>query len=252
MGAERNQGAPDTLGTAVQVIAGVAERTARFSEPHREEPVTFPARARPTLGRVLLPLSRRAEQTMGMPQQATRWTAEMVRALPDDGNRYEVVDGELLVTPSPAALHQRAVSLLHIELGVYARAQGFGEALPSPADLELDPHGMVQPDVFVQGLVGGRPARDWNTGAPLLLVVEVLSPSTARADRTTKRRRFQRAGIPEYWIVDLDARVIERWRPGDERPEVLGDAIAWRPHGASAPLTIELPSLFARIHGEAL
>jgi Uma2 family endonuclease len=191
---------------------------------------------------------------MGMPQHATptRWTAEMVRALPDDGNRYEVVDGELLVTPAPAELHQRAVSLLHIELGLYARAQGFGEALPSPADLELDPEGMVQPDVFVQGFVNGRPSRAWNTGAALLLVLEVLSPSTARSDRTTKRRPFQRAGIPEYWIVDLDARVIERWRPGEERPEVLGDAITWLPAGASAPLTIELPPLFARIHGELL
>lgn len=187
---------------------------------------------------------------MGMPQQATRWTAEMVRALPDDGNRYEVVDGELLVTPAPGYPHQRAVAGLLVELANYARAQGGLEVLPSPADIELDPHGMVQPDVFVQGLVDGRPPAAWNTGAPLLLVVEVSSPSTARADRTTKRRRFQRAGIPEYWIVDLDARVIERWRPEDERPEVLGETIAWRPQGAAAPLTIELAPLFARIHGE--
>ena len=189
---------------------------------------------------------------MGMPQQATGWTAEMVRALPDDGNRYEVVDGELLVTPSPGYPHQRAVRELLMLLDEYLRGAGLGEVLPSPSDIELDPESMVQPDLFAQGLVDGRPPRDWNSGAPLFLVVEVLSPSTARADRTTKRRRFQRAGIPEYWIVDLDARVIERWRPGDERPEVLGEAITWLPAGASAPLTIELPPLFARIHGEVL
>lgn len=187
---------------------------------------------------------------MAMPHSTTLWTAEMVRALPDDGNRYEVVDGELLVTPAPSRLHQRAVHRIATLLDPYVEALGIGAVLTSPADIELDPHGMVQPDVFVDGLVAGRLPRAWNVGAPLLLVVEVLSPSTARADRTTKRRRFQRAGVPEYWIVDADARVIERWRPGDERPEVLGESIAWQPAGAREPLTIELPPLFARIHGE--
>jgi Uma2 family endonuclease len=189
---------------------------------------------------------------MGMPQHATRWTAEMVRALPDDGNRYEVVDGELLVTPAPTRPHQRAVTILAVLLAEYARKAGIGEALTSPADIELDPHGMVQPDVFVEGLIDGRLARAWNVGAPLLLAVEVLSPSTARADRTVKRRRFQRAAVPEYWIVDLDARVVERWRPDDQRPEVLGEDLVWHPAGAREPLTIALPPLFARIHGERL
>ena len=189
---------------------------------------------------------------MGMPQQAKSWTAEMVRALPDDGNRYEVVDGELLVTPAPTAPHQRAVTILAVLLAEYARAAGIGEALLSPADIELDPHGMVQPDVFVQGFIEGRPARAWNVGAPLLLAVEVLSPSTARADRAVKRRRFQRAAIPEYWIVDIDARVVERWRPGDARPEVLGETIEWRPAPGADPLRIALQPLFARIHGEVL
>lgn len=189
---------------------------------------------------------------MGMPQSATRWTAEMVRALPDDGNRYEVVDGELLVTPAPTWDHQRIVRDLVLLLDPYIESQGLGEAMISPSDVELDTHGLVQPDVFVQGLVGGRPARGWNTGAPLLLVVEVLSPGTARADRTTKRRRYQRAGIPEYWIVDLDARVVERWRPGDDRPEVLGETLTWQAPGATSPLAIELPALFARTHGETL
>ncbi len=189
---------------------------------------------------------------MGMPQSVTRWTAEMVRALPDDGKRYEVVDGHLLVTPSPSYPHQRAALELAVLLREYVRAPRLGEVLLSPADIELDPESMVQPDVFVQGLVEGRLARGWNSGASLLLVVEVLSPSTARADRTTKRRRFQRAGVPEYWIVDADARTIERWRPQDERPEVLSESITWSPSPGSEPLTIDLAALFARIHGEAL
>jgi Uma2 family endonuclease len=176
----------------------------------------------------------------------------MVRALPEDGNRYEVVDGELLVTPSPTWDHQRIVLGLGTLLDHHIRSLGLGEAMISPSDVELDAHGLVQPDIFVQGLVDGHPSRGWNTGAPLFLVVEVLSPSTARADRTTKRRRFQSAGIPEYWIVDLDARTIERWRPRDRRPEVLSETITWCPSPDAKPLTLDLTTLFARIHGERL
>jgi Uma2 family endonuclease len=180
------------------------------------------------------------------------YTAEMARALPDDGNRYEVVDGELLVTPSPSDLHQRAVMALALLLDPYIRLLRLGETLSSPADLELDPFALVQPDLFVRGLVDGRLPRGWKPLAPLLLVVEVLSPSTARVDRTTKRVRFQRARIPEYWIVDLDARMIERWRPDDERPELLADSISWQPAASADALAIDLHALFARIHGETI
>jgi Uma2 family endonuclease len=83
-----------------------------------------------------------------------------------------------------------------------------------------------------------------------LLAVEVLSPSTARADRTIKRRLYQRAGIPEYWIVDLEARLVELWRPSDDRPEMLEDTLSWRPDPAVPPLTIELPDFFRRVLGE--
>ena len=81
----------------------------------------------------------------------------------------------------------------------------------------------------------------------LLLVIEVTSPSTARQDRQLKRRRYQRAGVPEYWIVDLDARIVERWRPQDERPEILDEQLTWQPQPGAAPLEIDLVSLFARV-----
>jgi Uma2 family endonuclease len=80
----------------------------------------------------------------------------------------------------------------------------------------------------------------------LLLAIEVLSPSTARADRTTKRRRYQRAGVPEYWVVDLEARLVERWRPAEERPEVLTDELVWRPDPSAAAFALDLPTFFAR------
>ena len=78
----------------------------------------------------------------------------MVRALPDDRKRYEVIDGGLLVTPSPTGLHQRAVSRLIVLLDPYVNACGLGTVLASPADIELDREGYVQPDVFVTGLLG--------------------------------------------------------------------------------------------------
>lgn len=185
---------------------------------------------------------------MGMPETLDRWTAARVRELPDDGNRYEVVDGELLVTPAPKFDHQDAAFELAKTLSTYlARTAGVGHAVMSPADIEFDPDTLVQPDVFVVPLTRGRRPKDWTDVRGLLLAVEVLSPSTARADRTVKRRRYQRAGVPEYWIVDLDARLVERWRPGDERPEIVTERLEWQPQGSAAALIIDLVALFARV-----
>lgn len=187
---------------------------------------------------------------MAMPGTLERWTAARVRELPDDGRRYEVVDGELLVTPAPRLLHQKAVFQLARLLDDHVRLVGGAHVFSSPADVEFDPHTLVQPDVFVAPSVKGRSPRAWSEIANLLLAVEVLSPSTARADRTTKRRRYQRAGVPEYWVVDLDARLIERWRPGDERPELLSEDLRWELREGVAPLDIDLAAYFGVVLDE--
>lgn len=85
-------------------------------------------------------------------------------------------------------------------------------------------------------------------GLPLL-VIEVLSPGTARADRFYKRRRYLQAGI-EYLIMDLDSRLVERWLPGAERPDILAEQVRWHPDGASAPFVLDLEPFFTRILGE--
>ncbi len=196
---------------------------------------------------VPLPPSRRAEHYMGMPAAARHWTAEMVRALPEDGRRYEVIAGELFVTPAPSFDHQDAVAKVFLLLNGYLKRTGAGYAAFSPADIAFDEHTLVQPDLFVVPLMDGRRPRRWTDIARLLLAVEVLSPSTARADRTVKRQLFQRVGVPEYWIVDVEARLIERWRPGDTRPEIVSDSLEWQPDPRHAPLRIDLPGLFAAI-----
>jgi Uma2 family endonuclease len=176
----------------------------------------------------------------------TYHTAEMVRALPDDGNRYEVVHGELLVTPAPRAWHQEVVARLSGTLRQYLRAQPIGHALMSPADISWSDDTLVQPDLFVVDLPEAR-TLDWAQMRTLLLAVEVLSPSTARADRFTKRRVYQQQGIPAYWLVDPDARLVEVWAPDASFPTVERERIAWRPAGAEHALVVELGELFRPI-----
>ena len=175
----------------------------------------------------------------------------MVRALPDDGNRYEVVDGILLVSPSPSWPHQRAVAELWAKLNAYLRSNRAGAAYLAPADVEFNPRRMVEPDAFVVPLVDGRVPMHFDAVRSLLLAIEVLSPSTARSDRHIKRRLYQSEGVGEYWIVDLEARSVERWRPADERPEILDVRIAWQPTGAPTSLEIDLVRYFADVFDEA-
>ncbi len=182
---------------------------------------------------------------MGMPAQQTEWTADMARALPDDGKRYEVLDGELFVTPSPRLSHQLVVGSIFVALDAYVRAHSLGLALMSPADIEFSPRRLVQPDVFVAPSTAKGPPRDWRDISSLLVAIEVLSPSTARADRQRKRRIYQSEGVPEYWIVDSDARVVERWRPEDERPEIIADVLEWHPRPDVEALSIQLETLFS-------
>ena len=187
---------------------------------------------------------------MAMPAQHTEWTVDMVRALPDDGNRYEVIDGELFVTPSPSVFHQRAISELHNLVSPYVKAHRIGEALHSPADVVVyGPHKFVQPDFFVLPLLNGLPVRAWTEVGRLILTVEVLSPSTAGTDHTRKRTLYQEKAVPEYWIVDIDERTVYRWTPNASVPEVLTEALHWQPDGEFPPLVIDLPAYFDRVQG---
>ena len=129
---------------------------------------------------------------MAMPAQPTEWTVEMVRALPDDGNRYEVIGGELFVTPAPSWTHQRAVRELLRVLMPYLEQHAVGDPIIAPADVLFGPKDMVEPDLFVVPLIEGKAPRTWEQVGRLLLAVEVLSPSTLRADRGDKRELYQR------------------------------------------------------------
>lgn len=193
---------------------------------------------------------------MGMPatldDRNHKWTVEEVWALPDvPGERYECVDGELLVSPSPARSHQRCAGYLHVQLwGYVGLAPRIGDVLLAPSDVRLDDFTLVQPDLFVAPLIDGRRPNGPRASERFLLVIEVLSPSSQRADRLVKRRRYQRSA-DVYWIVDPEARLVERWLPDDDRPEILTESISWHPAGREGALVVDLPALFLEASGEA-
>ena len=124
------------------------------------------------------------------------------------------------------------------------------ELFTSPADVVLGPRTVVQPDLFVAARTPGRRLESWSDVGVPVLAIEILSETTAVRDRGLKRRSYQQAGVGEYWIVDLDARLVERWRPEDTRPEVVDGVLEWiLPGGASG--TIDLPSFFREVFEEA-
>ncbi len=171
------------------------------------------------------------------------YTADMVRAMPDDGNRYEVVYGELLVTPAPRPWHQVVVERLSLALGNYLEREPVGLVLSSPADISWGPDVLVQPDVSVVPLDEAR-TLTWSRMRTLLLVAEVLSPSSARGDRFLKRLRYREACVPLYWVVDGDSRTVEVWTPEVDFPAVEQERLVWRPSNAAEPFVLSLEGLF--------
>jgi len=172
------------------------------------------------------------------------WTAEMVRAMPEDGNRYELVWGELLVSPSPRRAHQRVVFRLARLIAAYCEEHQLGETLPSPADISWSDDTLVQPDIFViaREEAGGD---DWRTVKTLRLVVEVLSPSTAKHDRFQKRKLYQSQGVGTIWLVDADKGFVEVWTPDATFPTRENERVTWHPADATTPLVIDVAALFA-------
>ncbi|MDQ2666184.1 MAG: Uma2 family endonuclease [Gemmatimonadota bacterium] len=182
---------------------------------------------------------------MRMQNAVRQWTVDDVHALPDDGKRYEVIDGELFVTPAPNLRHQRVAGLMYSRLLAYLAVERVGEVIIAPADVIFSPRRAVQPDVFVMPLLAsGRAERFIDVGR-LLLAIEVLWQSTARADRVAKRKLFREEGVGEYWIVDVDARTIERFTPADDRAEIVTDRLEWHPDGAAQPFVLALEEYFS-------
>jgi Uma2 family endonuclease len=133
-------------------------------------------------------------------------------ALPNDGKRYEIHDGELSVTPAPGRTHQRLVLRLGSLLNAHVEARGIGEVYIAPFDVILDDTSIVQPDVvYVAQDRSGVVSERGIDGAPTL-AIEIISPSTMQIDRGTKLQLYARHRVPYYWIVDPGARTVEAYK----------------------------------------
>jgi len=132
-------------------------------------------------------------------------------ALPADGRRYEIHEGELSVTPAPSPRHQRISGKLYKVLDQHVNARGLGEILFAPLDVILGETTVVQPDLVYLDTTRLRLVSGRGIEGPPTLVVEILSPATTLIDRGTKRQLYARHGVPYYWIVDPEARTIEAY-----------------------------------------
>lgn len=160
-------------------------------------------------------------------------SAEDWLQFPDDGRFYEVVEGELYVSPPPTTEHQRIAGHLYTMLRRHLEATSQGEVLFAPVGVRLSEHDVVEPDLVVMRAEHAERVRDrWIEGPPDL-VVEILSPGTAGRDLVLKRELYERAGVPEYWIVDPKSRSVEvlhleRGRYGRDRYANPSDLIRSR------------------------
>ena len=169
------------------------------------------------------------------------WTLQEVHSLPDDGNKYELVRGELFVTPPPTDEHETIASRLTRLLDPFVSAHGLGFVYRPRAVMRFE-KSEVEPDLMVRQPQGHKKAR-WETAPKPILIVEVLSDSTRRRDQNQKKDFYMDAGVAEYWIVDPDRRTVTVVKPGVAEC-VEREQVTWSPPGISQTLTIQVGEIF--------
>ena len=176
-----------------------------------------------------------------MTTEVKRWTIEELHSLPEDGNKYELIHGVLYVTPGPTDQHETIAARLTRLLDPYVAKQGLGYVYHPRAVFNID-GSEVEPDLMARQpntAAGGK----WVDAPRPSLIVEIASPSTRRRDRTDKRDFYLEYHIPDYWIVDGDARTITVVRA--DRPDIVErEAVRWEPDGASEPFIAQCLDIF--------
>jgi Uma2 family endonuclease len=183
---------------------------------------------------------------MHMAATARNWTLAQLHRLPDDGNKYELVRGELFVTPAPTPGHEGIADDLHGVLHPYVTANGLGGTVRPRTALRLE-DSEVEPDLMVRASPRPVPPT-WEEMPTPILVVEVLSDTTRRRDLVQKRALYLDNGIPTVWLFDPAARTVRVARPG-QPDEIVTDQLVWHPAGASEPLVIDVGALFRSVLG---
>jgi Uma2 family endonuclease len=151
-----------------------------------------------------------AIQTQITPQDKI-WTYEDYAALPDDGNRYEVIEGELVRALTPEIGHQRCLIDISLITGLHVKKHQLGEILIAPCDVVLDEHNVLQPDLIFIFKDRSKVVTELNLQGAPDLAVEILSPSSLRRDRIQKMRIYARHGVPHLWLLDAQAQTLEEF-----------------------------------------
>jgi Uma2 family endonuclease len=167
-----------------------------------------------TEGNVAMTMTERPEEVIRAdhvsgPQQG-EWTYSHYLAIPDDGQRYEIIDGVLYMAPSPNEYHQVASNMIAYYLTAYVKVAGLGQVLTAPFDVKLSFKTVVQPDVLVFLYKRGQ-VEKLSTVVKRIpdVAVEIVSPGTLKHDRQRKFHAYEQAGIREYWIVEPKRRSVE-------------------------------------------
>lgn len=138
-----------------------------------------------------------------------KYTYEDYLNLPDDGNRYEIINGELIMTASPVTSHQKVSIFLSTEIQVYVTKENIGFVFYSPYDVIFDDKNIYQPDILFISKENKNIITEENIKGSPDLIVEILSPSTAYYDLFEKKEVYEKFGVKEYWIVDPQKHWIE-------------------------------------------
>ena len=178
---------------------------------------------------------------MAMSMPAKAWTLEELHRLPDDGNKYELIRGELFVTPPPSVDHEELLAHLSGILSEYVKNHGLGRVYHPRAVIRFE-GSEAEPDLMVRAVTSGVHGNAWEELPAPLLVIEVLSPTTRRRDLVNKREYYLDAGAGEYWVLDGERREIRVIRRGHE-DVIARESVVWRA-ASKEPLVIDLASLF--------
>ena len=183
---------------------------------------------------------------MHMATRTRRWTRADLADLPDDGNRYEVLDGKLLVTPQASMPHQAIATRLISALSPYVARHALGTVM-GPGAVVFEEN-ELQPDVLVVPVDFDRLPEKWTSAPHPIFVAEVLSMSTRRRDLHVKAPAYQGLSIPDYWVIDRFERRAFVWTLGASEPAMVTADLSWQPRREFAPLLIPLADLLPSPH----
>jgi len=179
---------------------------------------------------------------VAMPLSLPVYTADMLRDFPDDGNRYELLEGFLIVTPTPSRSHQVIAGRVFSAIERYLAPTGLAYAVPV-GEITRAPRIVLQPDILVLSGTESITA-PWTDARDWWLAVEVFSPSSRMYDRNYKRDAYLALGVREVWLLDLDEKEVLVSRPSGPTDSAVHDVLRWHPVEMPAPLEVDLSHLF--------